>query len=266
MNCEQISALLPDYWQGSLSAEQQRTVETHLAGCNDCREAATLWTRLGELPTEQPSAQLRVRFESMLEAYQHGLSQRPAAPASTFSWADLFRSLWPRTPSLQFAMCTGFLAAGVLIGHFATASSSQSKELAQLHQEVAGMREMVAVSLLQQQSATDRLRGVSWSHRLARPDNEVLSALISAVKHDPSVDVRLAAADALRKYSQEPDVRRGLVDALNEGQSPLVQIALIEELTDLKEPSTVHVLRQLENDRNVNEAVRQRASWALEQF
>ena len=77
MKCEQISELLPDYLQGSLSAEQRHTVEAHLEQCADCCEEAALWKKLSLLPVDQPSPESRERFEALLQAYQAGRSNQP---------------------------------------------------------------------------------------------------------------------------------------------------------------------------------------------
>ena len=66
------------------------------------------------------------------------------------------------------------LVIGIVIGGVIT---RQSSEVAQLRGEMYNMRQMVTLSLLQQQSASDRLRGVNWSYRVEQPDSEVLAAL-----------------------------------------------------------------------------------------
>src|SRR5207253_8403487 len=68
------------------------------------------------------------------------------------------------------------------------------------------MKQMVVLSMLQQQSAGARLEGVTWSTRDQQLDPKVLSALLHTLRHDPSVDVRLAALDALSRHSAQPHV------------------------------------------------------------
>lgn len=265
--CEKVEALLPDYWAGSIDQKSKSLVEAHLAGCLACSGVSILWNRLGALPDERPDPALRTRFDAMLEAYQHGFEhgeQRSAG--SGFSLARWFESWWPSRPAFQFGIAVACLIGGGLVGGMLTASRVQVGELVRLHEELTNTREMVAVSLLQQQSAGERLRGVSWSNQLQRPDAEVLSALGNTVKFDTSVDVRLAAVDALHKFARVPLVRKTLLDALNKEKSPLVQIALIEELANLHERESVDVLKRLEADRSVDENVRQRAGWAIQQF
>src|SRR5438105_13192920 len=91
------------------------------------------------------------------------------------------------------------------------------------------MKQMVVLSMLQQQSAGARLEGVTWSTRDQQLDPKVLSALLHTLRHDPSVDVRLAALDALSRHSAQPQVRTSVVNALQDQQSPLVQVALRSE-------------------------------------
>ena len=69
--------------------------------------------------------------------------------------------------------------------------------MAQLRGQVENLRQMVALSMLQQQSPSARMRGVTYSEKIAQPDPQVLDALLQAVNHDSNVNVRLSAVDAL---------------------------------------------------------------------
>ena len=84
--------------------------------------------------------------------------------------------------------------------------------------------------------------------------------------HDPNVNVRLACVDALRRFSAQDQVRRGTVRALGESSYPLVQIALIDFMVETKDKSAVDALRRLSEDAMVDEAVRGRAAWGLQQL
>jgi len=125
---------------------------------------------------------------------------------------------------------------------------------------------MVTISLLKQQSASERLKGMSWSSQVSRPDPEFLSTLMHTLNHDANVDVRLAAVDALSRFAAHPAVKEGLVKSLPKQDSPLVQISLIDLLVQLHERQSINVLRQLINDAGQNEQVRQRAQWGLQKL
>ena len=128
------------------------------------------------------------------------------------------------------------------------------------------MRQMVALSLMQQQSASERLRGVSWAYRVESSDTEVLAALLTTVNQDPNVNVRLAAVDALHAFGSSAVMRSAIVQAIPKQTTPLVQMVLIDLLADLKEKEAVPELRTLANNPAVDAGVRQRAGLALEKL
>ena len=167
----------------------------------------------------------------------------------------------------------GDIAAGLLVAvaGFAAGRSwpdaARQAEVAELRGELKGMRQMVAVTLLQQESAADRLRGVTWSAGLDRPGSEVVSALLETLRRDANVNVRLASIDALRQLSGgEQRVRHALVDGLKSEASPLVQVALIDAIVSLGERQSADTLRAIADNPSVNEAVRQRARRGLRQL
>lgn len=265
MDCEEVRERLPDFLAGEIDRTARAAVEAHLAGCAECSGAVEMWAKLEALPDEQPSPASRARFDAMLAAYREAAehAERSRRPFSFGGWLE---SWWPYRPAFQFGIAVACLIAGASAGHLLTSRGGGSQELARLREEVQDTRQLVAVSLLQQQSASERLRGVDFSNRVAQPDQEVLSALLSAVRYDNSVDVRLAAVDALRRYASEPQVRQGLLKALGGSQSPLVQISLIDLMVETRDRQAVGLLQQLKEDKAANEAVRQRASWGLQHF
>ena len=121
---------------------------------------------------------------------------------------------------------------------------------------------MVTLSLLQQQSASERLKGVTSSSQIEQPGSEVVSALIETLRHDSNVNVRLASVDALRRFGGREAVRRDVVEALPQQESPLVQIALIDFLLEAQGPEAAGVLRRLADDMMLDKAVRDRARRA----
>ena len=229
--------------------------EAHLASCDACRNEVSrigaFWQSLDLLPVEEPSGQVRERFYEMLGAYRQGLAS--AEPRKAFHW-------W------QMAAAAALLVVGLGIGYVARGNGQPPAEVSQLREEVASMRQLVALSLMQQQSASERLRGVSWAYQAEPSDREILGALVSAVNHDTNVNVRLAAVDALRRFAASPETRRAVVDALPSQTTPLVQVALIDLLVDFKERDATGVLKRLAANGEVNDGVRQQAEWALEKL
>jgi anti-sigma factor RsiW len=269
MNCEQIAEFLPDYLQGTLAREPARLVEQHCEHCTNCAQDVAMWKKLAFLPEDKPSAESRDRFETMLHAYPTATSDRVASAPTSIDptkrnarWA-LFD--WLRSPLGAVAWSAAVLIIGVVIGTRVNtaATSAHPDEIAAMHAELAGMRQMVALSMLRQQSASERLQGVSWSGREDHLDPQIQAALLRTLRYDGSVDVRLAALDALSRHAGQPQIRKSVGDTLQEQQSPLVQVALIDQLAEWREPGVAEQLRNFRQTPNLNPAVRQRAEWAI---
>jgi len=266
MNCEESKMLLADYWAQTLSETKELEFDAHIASCEACRaeteRLGALWTSLAKIPVEEPSPALRSRFYDTLAAYRHGLESAPKP-----SWKDRILALWPKQPAFQMGLSFALLAIGVGIGYTAKPGvktlEPENQEVAALRGEVTNMRQMVALSLLQQQSASERLRGVSYAVQVPSSDTEVLSALLKTVNQDPSVNVRLQAIDALHQFGASPVTRTAVVQSIPKQDTPLVQIALIDLLVDLKDRDSAPELSKVASDDKIDAAVRQHAQWAL---
>jgi anti-sigma factor RsiW len=274
MNCQQLESLLPDYLQNALSPTQAAEVEQHCEHCANCAQDIVMWKKLALLPQEPPSVESRQRFDAMMHAYSTTVAETAASAravasnaaqqqtATKPSWTFLE---WLRSPFGTFAWSAALLLIGLYAGtHISDRTkTAPADEIASLHAEVTSMRQLVALSMLQQQSASERLQGVSWSTREDHLDPQVQAALMRTLRSDGSVDVRLAALDALSRHAAQPLVRKNVLDALQEQQSPLVQVAMIDQLTEWRDPGAAQRLRLLEQTPNLNPAVKQRAEWAI---
>lgn len=263
MTFEECRLLIPEYLSGQLSPAERAVFEAQLESSAELRieleELRPVWDGLGALPEEQPSAALRARFYQRLSDVNNGRRQ---SFRGDFAW-------WrPGLSGLvrQAAIAVLLFGLGMYAGRVNTESHKQSEEIAEMHSQVQSLRGMVALSLLDRQSATSRLEGVSWSSRVDQPDSELLSALLKALNHDPNVNVRLSSLDALEKFNREAVVRKALVDSIPLQESPLVQIALIDAVVHARENAALLELRKLMKDAEVNAAVRQRAQWGVQKL
>lgn len=245
-------------------APRRDRIEQHLQACESCaatyRDLARTLALVGDL--DVPERDERYGLE-VWQRIRHVLPPQDAP-----WWVGL--SPW-RRPVLVGAVCM-LVVAAFAAGRFWRASASapqddlQAAHLIEVRAELREMRKMLMLSLMQQQSATERLRGVSGSAQIDQPGTEIVRALLETLMHDPHVNVRLACVDALRRFSEQDVVRRGTVQALAESSYPLVQIALIDFMVETKDKDAIDALRQLSEDLTVDEAVRGRAAWGVEQL
>ena len=273
MNCERIREQIPEALAGRLDRAAREALVEHLEGCAGCRtevaELNAVWRGLETVkagmdaaPDPEGTPGAKVRFQEMLAAYQAGMAAvQPAVPPVV----NKPRAAWfPAQPVWQFAMAAGLLLGGILFGRYwPQAGAGGNSEMAQLRAQVENLHQLVAISMLQQQSPSARMRGVTYSEKIAQPDPQVLDALLQAVNHDSNVNVRLSAVDALQKFAAGPEVALAMVNSIPGQESPLVQIALVDMLVQLDARGVAPALARISKDTQMDEMVRQRASWAL---
>jgi hypothetical protein len=277
MQCNEAESHFTDYVNESLAEPVWSQVQQHLASCAACADdfeaLQGIWTSLASIPGDQPeSGAMRARFDVMLDAYRQGMDHRQSSQWWTRA-NQWFAKWWPQQPVMQFGLTMALLAVGVALGHQyrpaavpTEPTTTQAAEFNQMRAELHDMRQMVAISLLQQQSASERLKGVTWSNQIDQPNTEVLNQLLDTLMHDTNVNVRLAAVDALKKFGQSQIVRKGVLQALAKQDAPMVQVALIDYVVDTQDKDSIGTLKQLAQSNSVNQTVRQRAEWGLEQL
>lgn len=104
------------------------------------------------------------------------------------------------------------------------------------------------LSLLEKESATERLKAVSLTQEMDQASKHVTGALLQTLNSDENVNVRLAALDALRPYSKDGQIREALVRSIAQQKSPLVQVALAELMAELQEKGAIDAFKNILED------------------
>jgi hypothetical protein len=274
MICERVREQIPECLAGRLDHAARERLVAHLETCPACRaelaELNAVWRGLGSLPEPEPDPAMRSRFLEVLEAYQAGRASGLAGQAADPGRGPRQRAIAFRLPHSRHiwraALAFALLTVGVFLGRYVAQPRGPSTDVAQLQGQVESLRQLVTLSLLQEQSPSSRLRGVTYSYQMARPDAQVEQALLYAVNHDSNVNVRLSAVDALEKYGANPQIRRALADAVPVQDSPLVQVALMDLLVQLNDKEAAPALRKLAQDAQADNQVRQHAAWAIQRM
>jgi hypothetical protein len=254
---EQFTLLLTD----SLDQIKRQEFENHLEGCQECRmefEAAqNIWNLMGEIPQPESSAAMRAGFNAILNNYKDELkvNKNPLA-----EWLHNIREHWylQARPRFAFGLLLVIigLTAGYLLHRPGQTSISYNRQIDSLSLQVSEMKQMMMLSLLQNPSASQRIRAVAYTEEISNVDNKVIDALLTTLNEDPNVNVRLMCLEALVKLSYEPMVRAGLVQSISLQESPLVQSAIADVMVKLQEKSSVQSLQKLLNKKDLNQMVK----------
>jgi HEAT repeat protein len=119
----------------------------------------------------------------------------------------------------------------------------------------------------QQASASERISAVNLSANVPEEaealSREISEILIYTMNNDQNVNVRQAAAEALFRFRNEPEIRRALVQSLSQQTDPLMQLTLIDMLVDLKERSAINEMQKLLMDSDTREVVKNRLKVSI---
>jgi len=237
-----------------LSETEQQQFETHLAGCKECRDelaiAQLIFNKINQIDVPEP-ADMEVKFQAVLNNYQHAINKKGNA------WKDFWSLLYEKLtlrPKYQLAYSFLLLLIGLAAGYIIQNRPKDSgrQEIAALSSEVQEMKQMMMLSLLQNTSASERIKAVSYTEEIGKADNQVVNALFTTLNEDPNVNVRLVTLEALTKYSSDPLVRQGLVQSILLQESPLMQAALADVMIRLQEKRSVESFKALLKNIEVN--------------
>lgn len=251
MEQERIEELIAKYNEGQADPSEIRLIEQLIEDgsidLSQLRELSLIEQQVMKLEAPAPSTDLDDNFHQMLRTVK--------AKNKGFSWNNFFS--WPElAPKLAFASVT--LVLGFLAGYLLFPSPSSNKEVAQLTSEVQEMKEMMMFSMLQQESATERLKAVSLTSEMTSVSDKVTNALLQTLNNDENINVRLEALEALKPFVRDSRIRKELVRSIGKQESPLVLVALAELMVELQEKSSVKELQKiLKNERTPRE-VKQR--------
>lgn len=268
MTCEKTQERFADYLTGDLDETGRGEVRKHIVDCAACREdlenLTVVWAKLGVLPEEQPGGTVRSRFYAMLEEAKGKIEpERKLSRPSRPRWTDWFTF---RRPAFAASFSAALLLLGIGAGWLLTGGRQGGARYASLSREVQDMRQQVALSLLSKPSASDRIQGVSYSAEVKNPNDTTLAALFKAVDSDPNPNVRLAAVDALYLFRDRPGVHQSLVKSLSIQSYPLVQVALIDFLVEVRETRAIEALKKLIEAGELTPEVKKRAEQGLKQI
>lgn len=237
MEKEKIQELIARYNLQQATAAEVKQIEALLeAGSielDELKDIRTLESQVAGMKFPSPTGDLDDRFYQML-----ALERKVK---SSFSWRGLFS--WPElAPKLALASVT--LLIGVGIGYLLKPSAPAATDQG-VNQQIAELKEMVMLSLLEKESASERLRAVSLTEQMSAASTKVTSALLQTLNNDENVNVRLAAIEALRPYVRDNHVREELIRSIAKQDSPLAQVALAEMMAALHVKSSVKELEKI---------------------
>ena len=252
---EKMHDLLIEYSEGNLSGELKLYVEKYLQKHEEARKELEELNRLNKVISNskefEPDTTLKAEFERVLheemESANAGQKQGKVITMPV-NWA------------MRIAAGVAILAIGYFMG--TQLNDGNKEELAELRKEMEATRQLV-MGALDNQSPSQRIMGVTYAEEMKQPDDQILDVLIKTMNEDENVNVRLAALNALSKFSSSEKVKLAMIESLDTQTEPLILISLIDALVNINEIRAVDKLKDLANDENKIQSVQDQAQYGL---
>ncbi|OEK06275.1 HEAT repeat domain-containing protein [Roseivirga misakiensis] len=240
---EQYMSLITEYIDGSLSEESRKEFDAYVTeGHIDMHEVEAL----AELQGKMITAPEPIPTDAMSEGFYSQLNAAKVEQ-STDSGASKWEVLWQMilgTNRGRLAFGMAVLVFGIVIGRTLTGSFYQN-QLTDLSAQMVDMKEMMMMTMLEEESVTKRLKGVQMSSELVSTNAEVTDAMFMTLNSDESTNVRMAALNLLAQYADDPAIREGLINSISQQESPLMQVALAELMVELQESKAVSEFKNI---------------------
>jgi hypothetical protein len=290
MNCKEIQAKLIDWLDGSLDAATTAAVGEHVASCAECsreaKELKELLVTMQDSLMEAPPPVLRESFDTMLQSELNMLTtaniiqEFPTDDMSSQSGksGQSGKTDQPgKTARLPFTAPVWRVAAAlILLGSgigIGTALKSRpapeistNETLVALRQEVKEMKEQVLLNMIDDESASQRIKAVSYSEEMPSPNQQVIDVLVNTLNQDKNVNVRLAALYSLQRFSDRRAVRDSLVNSLRMQKEPIIQVVLINLLAEKRDTRAIKPIQDIMTDKKTLKEVKDAAQRSLKAF
>jgi hypothetical protein len=277
MDCKEVQAMMIDYLDRAVGAEGAAAMRAHLLGCELCRkegeEMRELLLAMADQELRQPGPGLRENFQVML---QSELNMETADDLLRRTRDGKHEQVGARKGiGWMVAAACVLLAGGFWLGTIVsgrkgtdTAASTgtaagMTQQLSSMQKEIKGMKEVLMFSLIDDESASQRIKAVSYAEEMSNPDQRVIQALVGTLNHDKNINVRLAALYSLATFADNRSVRDSLVTSLPKQTEPLIQVMLINLLAERKDNRAIGPIRDIISNKNTLPAVKYAAQKSL---
>ncbi len=245
MDCNEVKINLPEYIDGKLDKRTSDLVSKHLETCASCSELhselKSFLQFTDSFPEIEAPAGMKEEFMQMAELENEPKGRIIRIPA----WAKV--------------------AAMVLIvfGTFATGyfTGSKNNEVGELKAEMGQLKQDVLLAGLRDYSGPQKIQAVYDIQSSGEASESFVTALVYTMNSDKNVNVRLAAINALSEMMDKNEgIKTELIKSLSVQDNPLLQISLIQVLTESGVKEAKDEIETISNDENTDQHVKDYAN------
>lgn len=245
MNCEEVKINIPEYIDGKLDEPSSKALRNHLESCDSCRTIhEELSSFLGYLGTQQNIEAPDGMKEEFLE---RAFPQEIPAQRETRIIPMVMKI------AAMIVIVFGTYWLGFKIG-----SGKSEMQNSQLVSELHQQKQEAILASLRESTGPQKIEAVYSISNSGRVTDDLIDALVYTMNSDKNVNVRLAAISALSgMMSKNERVKRELIRSLPLQENSLLQISLIQVLTESGVKEAKEEIEAITNNEKTDENVKE---------
>jgi hypothetical protein len=244
MKCEEVKINLPEYIDRRLDERISGDIRSHLEDCESCRklnvELSSFLTYIKTFPDPEIPEGMKEEFVQLC-ASEKMPEQRKIRMIP----------MWMKVAAVV-VLSLGTYWMGYRVGSVKSefATSQLASELHQQKQEVS-------LASLRDYTGPQKIEAVYSISKASHVSDELISALVYTMNSDKNVNVRLAAISALSGMMNKNDrVKKEMIKSLAVQENSLLQISLIQVLTEMKVKEAKGEIESITNNEKTDESVK----------
>lgn len=252
MDCNNVQKLLVNYLDDDLASNELSKFEAHIKTCHSCtkelKEYKELFLTISDVKMTAPSQRLTSNFNKLL---LEEVNKNKVTPlTSKIEWK----------PHIRIAASILIIFSTFLLGWY------QGNNNTTIASEINTKEKKDFLSLINSESASKRILAVENSKKFSKENIKIIEVIISKLFHDKNTNVRLAAAEALSKFSSLEIVKSSLTKALKSEDEPIIQIELIQILTNIQEKRALMPMKKLLENKDTPNYIKQELQLNITKF
>jgi hypothetical protein len=271
MNCETARQLLPMLDYGELSFEEEDKLEQHLASCAGCAGERAALSKMGALLEEAAPGLPPGLLARNRRAFASAMSEERAPRRGAWrSWLTAWAPVWKPAGAMALFVL-GFGAArmpqptGVLarwqdgdktqIARVRTVDGAEGGQVRVVFDEVRprevrgtldnAMVRQALLAAMENEDPALKVESLELLRHRTSGDDEIRTALVTALQNDRNSGVRLKALEGLKGFRLDGESRHVLCNVLLTDESPAVRAMALDLLTGSREPEVAGALQEL---------------------
>ncbi len=244
MDCELVKINLPEYIDRKLDEATSDAIRCHLESCPSCKalhsELSSFLTYMDSFPSPEVPLGMKEEFEGMLASLENQKKKKIS-----------LIPMWTKIAAM-LVLFFGTYWVGLRVG-------SHKGEIiqSQLTSEISEQKQQVLLASLSDYTGPQKINAVYAISSTENVSSELIDALVHTMNSDKNTNVRLAAISALSEMmDKNQQIKTELIKSLTVQENPLLQISLIQVLTEKGVKEAKHQIENITNNEKTNESVK----------